>query len=270
MASSLGLPAIFANMPPPVVFPPIIEHKSTVIIAHGLGDSGNGYGPMVQSWQNNGLFQDTKFILPSAPPIPVTSANGRPIPAWFDIRGERGPHVTFEALTAQPQDEEGLLHSRDYFLSLIQAEINNSSSSSSPSPSAPASTPIPASQIIMGGFSQGGVMALLTGVSAAEAAGVKLGGVFCLSGYLALADAVRKGDVGGGGGGGGRGKGEKGGGKEHDTEVLMVHGDRDPIMSLEWAEDGLGHSINKEVLAKVTAFINKIQGQGREGQHDEL
>lgn len=42
MASSVGLPAMFANMPPPVVFPPITEHKSTVIIVHGLGDSGSG------------------------------------------------------------------------------------------------------------------------------------------------------------------------------------------------------------------------------------
>ncbi|KUI73141.1 Acyl-protein thioesterase 1 [Cytospora mali] len=231
------------------------------------------FAPIVQSWQDNGLFQDTKFILPSAPSIPVTSAHGRPIPAWFDIRGEGGPRVTFEALAAQPQDEEGLLHSRDYFLSLSSSRKTSGSSSS------PASGPIPASRIIMGGFSQGGVMALLTGVSAEAAAGVELGGVFCLSGYLALGDAVRKGDVGGDGGGGGGG----GGGKEHDTEVLMVHGDRDPIMNLKWAEEsagvvrGLGYDvelsvvpINQEVLAKVTTFINKVQGKGRENQHDEL
>lgn len=31
--------------------------------------------PIVQSWQDNGLFQDTKFILPSAPAIPVTSVS---------------------------------------------------------------------------------------------------------------------------------------------------------------------------------------------------
>ncbi|ROV87810.1 hypothetical protein VSDG_09567 [Cytospora chrysosperma] len=286
MTSSVGLPAMFSHIPPPVVFPAITEHKSTVIIVHGLGDSGNGYAPIVQNWQNNGLFQDTKFILPSAPAIPVTSTGGRSMPAWFDIRGERGPHVTFDALTAQAQDDAGLLRSRDYFLSLIKAEVDGSSSSSSSSKSSSSSSspPIPASQVIMGGFSQGGVMTLLTAVSA-EAGG--LGGAFCLSGYLALADDVRAGEArgfpharraaGGGAGGGGDG-----------MEVLMVHGDKDPIMNLEWAQKsagvvkelgydvdlkivpGLGHSINQDVLAKVTSFIKHVQEKGRKGQHDEL
>ncbi|KAJ0123036.1 cyl-protein thioesterase 1 [Diaporthe amygdali] len=251
-------------MPQPLIYPAITEHKSTVIIAHGFGDSGNGYVPIVRNWQDSGLFHDTKFILPSAPAISVTSAGGRPIPAWFDIRGERGPHVTFEDLTQQNQDEEGMLQSRDFFLSLIQNEITKHA--------------IPASQIIMGGFSQGSVMALLTGVTA----DVQLGGVFCLSGYLALADAVRGGD------------GKTGGASKFPharegtgTEVLMIHGERDPVMNLDWAEKsrdivkelgypvdssiipGLGHSINQEVLAKVTAFIKRVQGKGRD-RHDEL
>ncbi|KAL1866015.1 hypothetical protein Daus18300_006916 [Diaporthe australafricana] len=256
---------MFANMPQPLIFPAITEHRSTVIIAHGFGDSGNGYVPIVQNWQEGGLFQDTKFILPSAPAISVTSAGGRSIPAWFDIRGERGPHVTFEALTQQNQDEEGMLHSRDFFLSLIRAEI--------------AEHAIPASQIIMGGFSQGSVMSLLTGVTA----DVQLGGLFCLSGYLALADAVRETGGGGGGGGGKFPHAREGTG----TEILMVHGERDPVMNLDWAEKsrdavrelgyhvdssiipGLGHSINQEVLAKVTAFIKRVQDKGRD-QHDEL
>lgn len=42
MASGVGLPAMFSNMPPPVVFPALAEHRSTVVIVHGLGDSGHG------------------------------------------------------------------------------------------------------------------------------------------------------------------------------------------------------------------------------------
>ncbi|KAI3393200.1 hypothetical protein diail_4568 [Diaporthe ilicicola] len=270
---------MFANMPLPVIFPAITEHRSTVIIAHGFGDSGDGYVPIVRNWQDSGLFQDTKFILPSAPAISVTSvssssrpltsravtllsaanennlpppkAGGRSIPAWFDIRGERGPHVTFEALAQQNQDEEGMLSSRDFFLSLVRGET--------------AEHGIPPSQIIMGGFSQGSVMALLTGVTA----DVELGGVFCLSGYLALADAVRE--------GGSKFPHVREG---TGTEVLIVHGERDPVMNLDWAEKsrdvvkelgyhvdssiipGLGHSINQEVLVKVTEFIKKVQGKG--------
>ena len=31
--------------------------------------------PIVRNWQESGLFQDTKFILPSAPAINVTSVS---------------------------------------------------------------------------------------------------------------------------------------------------------------------------------------------------
>ena len=42
---------------------------------------------------------------------------------------------------------------------------------------------IPADRIIIGGFSQGGAMSLLTGLSVSER---KLAGVVCLSGWLPL------------------------------------------------------------------------------------
>lgn len=34
--------------------------------------------PIVRNWQESGLFQDTKFILPSAPAINVTSVSTVP------------------------------------------------------------------------------------------------------------------------------------------------------------------------------------------------
>ncbi|CAN8097000.1 unnamed protein product [Discula destructiva] len=259
MASiSVGLPAMFSTMPAPVVFPALTDHRSTVVIVHGLGDSGHGYTPIVKSWHDGGLFQDTKFILPSAPSMPVTSAGGRSIPAWFDIAGARGPHVTFDDLSAQPQDEAGLLHSRDYLVNLIETEVNTTS--------------IPLSQVVLGGFSQGGVMSLLTGVTS----GLRLGGIFCLSGYLALAEAVRKGD------------GAKFA-RPEDTSlpIMMSIGDKDPVINPEWAHKsaevveglgyevdlavvpGLGHSINQAVLSNVASFIAQIQASGN-SQHDEL
>lgn len=33
---------------------------------------------------------------------------------------------------------------------------------------------------------------------------------------------------------------------------------------------GLGHSVSNEVLAKVTAFISRVQGKGKKAEHDEL
>lgn len=185
-----------------------------------------------------------------------------------------------------------MLRSRDFFLSLVRDEVGGGPGG------------VPASQVFMGGFSQGSVMALLTGLTA----DVQLGGVFCLCGYLPLADAVRES---GKGGGAARFPHVKEG---TGMEVLMVNGEADPIMNLDWVErsrdivkelgyhvdssiipyvkirtlcsvmfnmlyglltclsvlsSGLGHSINQEVLAKVAAFIKRVQDKGR-GEHDEL
>lgn len=88
-------------------------------------------------------------------------------------------------------------------------------------------------------------MALLTGVTA----DVQLGGVFCLSEYLALADAVREGS----GGGGKFPHAREGTG----TEILMVHGGRDPVMNLDWAERSrdavreLGYHVDSSIIPYV-------------------
>lgn len=124
--------------------------------------------------------------------------------------------VTFDDLTAQPQDEAGLLHSRDYLVHLIEQEVN--------------STSVPNSQVILGGFSQGGVMSLLTGVTS----GLRLGGIFCLSGYLALAEAIKL---------SGHGDGDDAKFKKPaDTTmpILMSIGDRDPVINPEWAHKSAG------------------------------
>lgn len=208
----------------------------------------------MQNWQDAGLFHDTKFILPSAPHIPVTSANGHTMPAWFDIAGARGPHVSFADLSRQPQDEQRLLHSRDYLVELIKAETTGSGNGSS---SETTTTTVPLSQVVLGGFSQGGVMALLTGVTS----GLRLGGVFCLSGYLALAEAVRTG-----------GDAEKFA-RAEDTSlpILMSIGDRDPVINPEWAREsaeivrGLGYEVDLTVVPYVGCVLSSNSRWGSVG-----
>lgn len=46
---------------------------------------------------------------------------------------------------------------------------------------------IPANRIVLGGFSQGGAMSLLTGLTSER----KLGGVVCLSGWLPLRHKIK-------------------------------------------------------------------------------
>ncbi len=95
------------------------------------------------------------------------------------------------------QDEPGLLRTRDYVNSLIQAEIDAG---------------IPTNRIVLGGFSQGGAMALLTGLTAK----VKLGGVVGLSCWLPLdskfPSLVQESDL------------------NHETPVYMAHGTADHVV----------------------------------------
>jgi predicted esterase len=69
------------------------------------------------------------------------------------------------------QDEAGITVSRDYLRGLIQAEIDSG---------------IPADRVVLGGFSQGGAMALFTSLTM----NVKIAGIVGLSSYLPLDDKI--------------------------------------------------------------------------------
>jgi lysophospholipase II len=114
----------------PIVVPALGAHSATVIMLHGLGDSGQGW----QSLAPRMNLPHAKFIFPSAPSRPVTINRGASMPAWFDARG-----VTSVAA----EDEEGILQTRDFVHSMVAAEVNAG---------------IPSSRILIGGFSQGAAM----------------------------------------------------------------------------------------------------------------
>lgn len=176
------------------------------------------------------------------------------------------------------------MRSRDWFASLIREEMKT----------------VPASRILMGGFSQGAVMSLFTGVTT----DLRLGAIFVMSGYLALANEVLAGEK--------YPHAKKTEGER--TPVVMFHGDEDRVINLDWAEEtekavkglgyevdltivpyvtpldstfeetlltpffffcdlgsGMGHSINQRVLDGVTAFIKRVQNSPvADSKHDEL
>jgi len=77
---------------------------------------------------------------------------------------------TFEL--GQNEDEKGLLESSKKLSDLISAEVDSGISSE---------------RIILGGFSQGGAMSLLTGLTSER----KLGGIAVLSGFLPLSNKLK-------------------------------------------------------------------------------
>ena len=85
------------------------------------------------------------------------------------IRGDRFDIPSFDF---KDEDEPGMLKSMRSLNELITTEVDSG---------------IPAERVVLGGFSQGGAMSLLTGLTTER----KLGGVVVLSGWLPLKDKFK-------------------------------------------------------------------------------
>ncbi|KIL64593.1 hypothetical protein M378DRAFT_105926 [Amanita muscaria Koide BX008] len=140
------------------------RHTATVIWLHGLGDTGQGMRVAANKLSLHPLLGHVKIILPSAPIMPVTGKGRRLMSSWFDC-------LSFD-IENRREDEEGLFRAVGWINEIIQAERKAG---------------IPPSRIIVGGLSQGGALAMLTGLTTAE----HLAGVFLLSSYVPLRRKVQ-------------------------------------------------------------------------------
>ncbi|KAG8993338.1 hypothetical protein FRB94_010848 [Tulasnella sp. JGI-2019a] len=108
-------------------------------------------------------FPGTKWILPHARIIPVTINMQMKMSAWFDLSS---------LSDMDNEDEKGLLSSAHAINEIITAEVDAG---------------MPANKIILGGFSQGCALGLLTGLTTER----KLAGLICLSGWLPIRKLVK-------------------------------------------------------------------------------
>jgi len=144
-----------------ITIEPITTATSCVIWLHGLGDSGAGFSPVVPLLN---LPQDhaIRFIFPHAPEQAITINNGFVMPAWYDIKNDD---------LHNRADMNGVLQSECLVRALIQEQIDNG---------------IKASNIVLVGFSQGGVMSLFTGLRFEQT----LAAIIALSCYLPIKDQL--------------------------------------------------------------------------------
>jgi phospholipase/carboxylesterase len=129
--------------------------RYSVIWLHGLGADGNDFAPIVPQLVDR-AWPPLRFVFPHAPVRPVTINNGMSMRAWYDI-------AAFD-LGAR-QDIVGMRASVDEIDTLIAREESRG---------------IPSERILLAGFSQGGAIALATGLRHAK----KLAGIIALSTYL--------------------------------------------------------------------------------------
>ncbi|EGC39226.1 hypothetical protein DICPUDRAFT_52810 [Dictyostelium purpureum] len=141
---------------PVIEIPATEKHTATVIFLHGLMDTGEGWKGPIEMIKAAGGLNHIKFILPTAPIIPVSINFGMPGTAWFDIK------------SLNPGSMEDLVNldkNMKYIDSLIEQEIKSG---------------IPSNRIILGGFSQGAALSLYTGFQLES----KLAAIVSLSGFI--------------------------------------------------------------------------------------
>ncbi|MBU3695978.1 alpha/beta hydrolase [Dechloromonas sp.] len=163
-----------------------------VIWLHGLGADGTDFEPVVPEL----CLPDTpavRFIFPHASYQPVTCNGGYVMRAWYDI-------ISL-ARDSREIDEAGLIASRQRVRSLIAAEEARG---------------IPARRIILAGFSQGGAVAYLTGLTHPE----RLGGIVALSTYIPSPRLLRAELV----------------AEQLEVPVFAAHGDEDDVVAPELGE----------------------------------
>jgi len=127
----------------------------TILWLHGLGADGNDFAPIVPELVRP-HWPALRFVFPHAPVRPVTINGGMRMRAWYDIAGmdftDRGDAAGVEQSIAEVD-------------ALIAREAERG---------------IPASRLLLAGFSQGGAVTLATGLRRRT----PLAGLIALSTYL--------------------------------------------------------------------------------------
>lgn len=170
-----------------LVLEPQGEHRATVIWLHGLGADGHDFAPVVEqfAWPKR---HGVRFLFPHAPKRPVTINGGMVMRAWYDVCA---PVLGEQEDAAGIRDSSGRVHA------LVEREREDG---------------IAAEHIVLAGFSQGGAIALYSGLRYPQ----RLAGLLILSAYLPLPDTLE----------------EEAAGAQRATPILMLHGRDDDVIAL--------------------------------------
>jgi phospholipase/carboxylesterase len=222
--------SILEALLPAVTINPVAEVTASVIWLHGLGADGHDLESIVTEMdlpKRHGV----RFLLPHAPHRPVTINNGFVMRAWYDI---------VNSDLSYREDSSGVGNSERLLRNLIEREIDNG---------------IPANRIVLAGFSQGGAIALHTGLRYPQ----RLGGILALSTYLPMA-----------------GKAEA---EAHPANaglpIMMAHGEQDEIVPLasalasrsvlerlgyqvDWQTYSMGHQSCAQEMKDINYWLMRV------------
>jgi len=205
---------------------------ASVIWLHGLGADGHDFEPIVPELDLPDSLP-VRFVFPHAPMQPVTINGGAVMRAWYDVYGLGG---------VRREDAAGVRASQAAVEELLEREKKRG---------------IPASRLVLAGFSQGGAIALQTGLRHPE----RLAGIMALSTYLPVADTLAA----------------EASAANRDVPIFMAHGLHDPLIPIEraqmsrkllesagyrveWHDYAMEHSVCAEEIADVSSWLRRVLG----------
>ena len=207
---------------------PATPATASVIWLHGLGADGHDFEPVVPAL----ALPDSlaiRFIFPHAPVREITINNGAEMRAWYDFI----PH-------SETAGADDIAVSSEQVRAFIEHEIARG---------------IPSERIVLAGFSQGGVVALHTGLRFES----RLAGIVALSTYL---DDFRSTEA-----------------ERTDANlaipILMAHGTHDPMIPImraatsrenlirlgydvRWFDYPMGHQVCLEEIEEISSFFQEV------------
>jgi len=201
--------------------------RASVIWMHGLGADGNDFAPLADEIE---LPVAVRYIFPHAPMMPVSINGGYVMRAWYDISDA----------AIRREDEDGVRASQQSVEVLLAREKSRG---------------IGASRIVLAGFSQGGAIALHTGLRHGE----RLAGIMALSTYVPLADRLTK----------------ETNPANRGVPIFMAHGTADPMIpiaraqgsrdlllqmdyAIEWSEYRMEHSVCPQEIAAIGVWLRRV------------
>jgi phospholipase/carboxylesterase len=175
----------------PLVIEPEGKASASVIWLHGLGADAHDFEPIVAELGDD-LRGIVRFIFPFAPHRPVTINGGVVMRAWYDIS---------DTDLARRADEKGVRDSADILSALVDTEVQEG---------------VSPHRIVLAGFSQGGAIALHTGLRYPQ----PLAGILALSSYLPLPQDTHA----------------EASAANRKLPIFMAHGSQDPVIPLPTSE----------------------------------
>jgi len=217
---------------PAVEIDPVGDVRASVVWLHGLGADGHDFAAIVPELAMPAEL-GVRFVFPHAPSIPVTLNGGMVMPAWYDIS---------EIDLQRRHDEQGVRTSDQQVRALLEREHERG---------------VPWHRIVLAGFSQGGAIALFTGLRHPH----RLAGVVALSTYLVVAEKLD----------------DERSEANQDVPILQAHGSLDPMVPFERGDAArqqlqqrgydvafhsypMPHSVCPEEIATIRQFLTRVLG----------